>query len=403
LAYKAFTGINNRNQGIMAKFNCCYSGLEITTSHFPLYLSDRDNHQACHPIFYADQRKLLGYARKWSANELTPIDKYLLFVALLKSTDLVYFRTPCTYEEQRIEVENDRFILKSGSGKIVAQNMEKLLYTVSRINSVMNPRVRFPEIVITAQTASLYNVKHWIDNWNQVYEDYKAGATKQEKFAEQSQREQALHKLIKSPHRRIESYSAELAEWVSEAADFPLFNIKHPVTGEPTPLAEYYKEVIRYACAKEYFKIVNTADLREIIDLCADRIAFSIDKGQNAGGSIQSFLLFKVLDEAKLYLSSFIQSSKKPTVRIPISETWRFPDDEKNEPEEFAPGLSAIIASTPIAKPVQSDFSNKIAYITAKIKWDAANSARERASADAVKSTNSGNKTKGLSNDSLGF
>lgn len=388
----------------MAKFNCCYSGLEITTSHFPLYLSDRDNHQACHPIFYADQRKLLGYARKWSANELTPIDKYLLFVALLKSTDLIYFRTPCIYEEARIEVdESDHFVLKSGSGKLVAQNMEKLLYTVSRINSVMNPRVRFPEVVITAQTASLYNVKHWIDNWNQVYEDYKSGVSKQEKFAEQSIREQALHKMIKSPHRRIESYASDLAEWVSEAAEFPLFSIKHPVTGEPTPLAEYYKEIVRYACTKEYFNIVNTADLREIIDLCADRIAFSIDKGQNAGGSIQSFLLFKVLDEANLYLNSFIQPSKKPTVRIPISETWRFVEDENNEPEEFAPGLSAIIADTPLYKPQAKDFPTKLAYITSKIKWDVANSARERTIAENAKSANSVNKSKELSNDSLGF
>jgi len=385
----------------MAKFICCYSGLEITTSHFPLYLSERENTDACHPIFHVSQKKLLSYARQWmTPNALTPTDKYLLYVALLKSTDLVYFRTHCTFEESRITTDGDRFVLRHGSTKTVAQNMEQLLFTVSRINSVLNPRVRFPEVVITEETANLWNSKHWLDNWNQTYEDYKAGISRQEKLAEQSVREQALQRLIKSPHRRIESYSAELATWTAEAADFPIFTIKHPVHNQPVPLAEYYKEIIQHACAKEFFKITNTADLKEVMALCYERISFSIEKGENAGGSLQSFLLFKVLEEAQQYLDSFITGTKKsvPTVRMPISDTWRFPDEDK--PDEFVQGINKLIADAPTEKPIASNFPTKLAYLTAKIKWDAANSARAQAASIEKKPTA---KSTGFSADSLGF
>jgi len=395
----------------MAKFICCYSGLEINVSHFPLYLSRAENTTACHPIFHVEQKKLLSYARKWSSGELTVTDKYLLYVALLKSTDLVYFRVPCAFEEAHITVDGDRFVLKHGTQKTIAQNMEHLLIAVSRINSVLNPRVRFPEVVISTETANLWNSKHWIDNWNQVYEDYKAGITRQEKIAEQSQRELALHRLIKSPHRRIESYSAELATWTAEAADFPIFTIKHPVHNQPVPLAEYYKEIIGHACCKEYFKITNKADLEEVIALCHERIAFSIEKGENSGGSIQSFLLFQVLNDAQKYLDSFITGGEKrtPTIKLPISDTWRFPDaTDDSGTSEFVSGIQTLIESVPenAPKPVITDYPNKLAYLTAKFKWDAANTERAKiASGNAEKPGTQLEKSNrvGLSKDSLGF
>lgn len=387
----------------MAKYTCCYSGLEITTTHFPLYLSARSAHAACHPIFHADQRTLLGYARKWSAGELTSIDSYLLYTALLRSTDLVLFRTAAKYiPQEQITEPNGTTHTPLGSAHIVSQNMERLMIAIARINAIGNPSVRYPGVVITEENASLYTSKHWIDNWNAIWQDYQDGSKKQALRAQIALRESALHRLIKSPHRRIESYSKSLADWASDAAGFPTFMVTLESAGtdgatkeEQIVLADYWKRIIQQAAAKEYHKI-NTTDLKELETHCAERIEYSIDAGENAGGSIQSFLLFKLFEETKNYFRALLRTSNVPSAisaKSRIAASWTFAEIESEEDEEdsdYIPGLAEIVASTPEAKPEPHMFATKLDYIKAKIKWDVANNARARVAAPANASADNG-------------
>ena len=142
----------------MATYLCCYSGLEITVSHFPLYLSNRTEHRCAHPIFHVPQKNLLSYARKWSAKELTSIDSYLLYVALLRSTELVYFRTPAVYVERKLIEEANVPHSGMGSDSIVSTNMEKLMIAISRINSLYNFKAKFPEMII-AEGPTIYGIQ----------------------------------------------------------------------------------------------------------------------------------------------------------------------------------------------------------------------------------------------------
>ena len=365
----------------MATFNCCFSGIEITTSHFPLYLSKRTQHTCAHPIFHVPQKSLLAYARKWSSGELTKIDSFLLYIALLKSTDLVIFRTPAIYVDRKIVEDAGIPFSSIGSDSIVAHNMEKLMIAISRINSLSSFKTKFPEMVIGEGTNHLWNSKHWIDSWNSVYQDHVDGIDLQESFAALSRREEALHKMIKSPHRKLSSYSKELAEWADEAAAFPTFLINDPFNdGIQMPLNEYYKNLIQAAAAKEFFRI-NKSDLIELTGMLEERIEYSVKEGQNAGGSIQSFLLFGILKDARKYLDSFIVSKTPTVTKKPISETWHFAEALENEDDydddetEFTPGLNAILDSVSLIAPVQKEFATKFEYIKAKIKWDAATTA----------------------------
>jgi hypothetical protein len=354
----------------MARFICCYSGLEIQTNHFPLYLSARENKTACHPIFHVPQKSLLAYARKWSARELTPADSYLLYVALLRSTDLIYFRHAAAYIE-RTEVEHEFGIRHSalGTDHIVANNMAALMIAVSRINSVTTPTVKFPEVVITAETATLWNSKHWIDAWNLVWQDYIAGISRQERLVRQSDRELALHK-------KIESYAHDLAAWADEAACFPTYSVYDSELDKKICLNEYYKSLIIHACNRRFSEI-PIGDLRDLLEFCHENIT---------AGSIQSFILYENLDAALAYLEAFI-SSKRAIIKankIPISETWTWPetiDDnstDAGDAEEFVPGLDALVESASIEPPTRGQFNTQMEYVKAKIKWNAANNERNR-------------------------
>jgi len=74
----------------MATILCHYSGIEFRCEHFPIHLTSGESH---HPIFDAPLPKLWKYFSKWQAGELTETDSYLLFIAYMRATEMVDFRT----------------------------------------------------------------------------------------------------------------------------------------------------------------------------------------------------------------------------------------------------------------------------------------------------------------------
>ena len=109
------------------KILCSKSGIEFTAEHFPGTFFSRE---LSHPIFSLEQKKLLSYTGKWAAGELTPTDSYLLFLALLNSSEQIQFRTSC----KRTPLTNS----------IVANNMEYLVRTVIKLNAIRTPGTLFP-------------------------------------------------------------------------------------------------------------------------------------------------------------------------------------------------------------------------------------------------------------------
>jgi hypothetical protein len=330
----------------MAKILCAYSGITFQVEHFPISLTQRESY---HPIFDVPQKKLLPYLRKWGANELTPTDSYLLFLSLLKSSDLVDFRYPT------IRTEN--------TDSIVAQHMENLAKVVIKINTVTSPAQVFPSYVINPDTRNLENVDIWIDNWKDSYEDFCNGARRDYDNRRVGDKERVLQRLIMNPHREITSYATQLAEWASLAGKFPKFTTNSPFSGKPISCDEYWKQLIVKCINGAFLTEQMRADVKELLDHCEDNI--------HMVGSIYSKTLFsniwKALEKSKNFLELGDRDIAKSTYHILESS---------DQVEEL--NIKAIIDSAPETMPTREQYPSKFEYLRAKMRYETAQSYKKK-------------------------
>ncbi len=316
------------------KILCSLSGVEFTCEHFPGYLSSREYY---HPIFSLPQRKLLPYLSKWSTSELTPTDSYLLFLALLKSSDLVEFRIPAA-----------RSAL---TDSIIASNMEPLAMILTKLNAVTNPHVAFPSFVITQETRFLLNVHHWIEVWEEAWKAFKDGYRTTLKLRSLERREHALEKLIKNPHKTIESYSKHLADWAATAGNFPSsLTLVHKTH---IPLSTYWKDIIYTVSTDNGMYSIPLKDLYELLDHCEDTIPI---------GTIFSNKLFTLLKTAIKKQEDFLHHRTTD-----IKETT-FSILEETDSIEQA-NIDAIIQAAPTEEPKRESYPSFIAFMKAREKW----------------------------------
>lgn len=325
------------------KILCGISGIEFTCEHFPGTFYARE---AEHPVFSIPQRKLLAYTKKWAAGELTSTDSYLLFLAVLKSSDLVTFRVPCI----RIP-ETDT---------IIAQNMEALMKTVIKLNTISTPEDVFNQVVINLDSRTLVDVEFWIKNWDDQFAEFKSGyiTAHDSRIANDRlvTRQNALSRMIKNPHKNISQYSTQVAEWASVAGAFPEFQMLNPFKKLNTTLADYWKQIIERCAKNEYLFTIPEKDLNELIEHCEEKIPI---------GSIFSNALFKLLRAAKEKKENFLGLGD-----LDLSTTTYhiLQADESAE----AAQLKAVIDSAPIEEPRIEQYPTRFAYIRAKSRWDQA-------------------------------
>jgi len=323
------------------KILCALSSIEFDCVHIPGTFYSRE---LTHPIFYLPQKKLLSLTGKWASSGLTPTDSYLLFLALLNSSDLIDWRVPVSRNEQ--------------TDSIVANNMESLLRTVIKLNTVADPEQVFPHYAISNDTRFLTNVSHWIENWAHCYNEFKSGYKSAHESAVLIRRENALARLIKNPHKPISSYSSELSHWASQAGNFPTFTIKSPFgsnIGQEMSCADFWKEIIVRCTKNEYIFSIPESDLTELLDHCRTNIPV---------GSIYSHALFKVLESAKTRMSTFLNLGD-PDVKSSYSLISASSNVEDAN-------MKALIDSAPAEEPVRAAYQSDFAYRKAKLRWDMA-------------------------------
>lgn len=323
------------------KVLCAYSSLTFSCEHFPGFLSQRET---SHPVFHVPQKKLLSYLGKWSSSELTPTDSYLLFLSLLRSTELVEFRVPA--------------IQTNLTPSIVANNMEQLAKTVSRLNTVTNPAVIFPRYVITPETKDLSNVKYWIENWNDAYQEFIDGYRRTSNHQELARREAALERLIRNPHKSVSTYASQIADWAIQAGSFPTFIINNPfsatsLTAQIT-CAEYWKLLIIKCAKEESIFAVRRSDLEELLTHCEENIPV---------GSLFSHALFsllrRALEKQKNFLGLGDLDIGRSTYEILESDT-----------SVESANIKAMIQAAPESLPLPENYPTKLAYLRAKMRWD---------------------------------
>src|ERR1700753_2501888 len=160
----------------MTTIVCALSGITYKVEHFPYTINDRTEY---HPILGLPTKKLLSFIPKWVDGKLTPTESKLLFLGLLNSTQAIEFRA------QAIPSEST-----------VAYNMERLSKIVNWIDSVKLPSLPIPHFSITHDNQHLENVKHWIDAWYEVRQDFETGRVVRTNLDKQLAREAALTRII---------------------------------------------------------------------------------------------------------------------------------------------------------------------------------------------------------------
>lgn len=319
------------------KILCAFSGIEFQCEHFPASLFSRE---AYHPIFNLPQKKLISYLGKWAAGELTETDNYLLYLAILKSTDLVEFRVPT--------------IRTTNTPRIIAGNMENLVRIVTRMNVITNPGVHFPHCAITPETKDLTNSTHWIYNWQEAYQEFVDGKGKDYDDRKLVHREAALERLIRSPHRPISSYISQIAEWASVAGNFPTFPTIDRINQERVECAIYWKRIIIKCGTENGIFSINREDLEELIEHCESEIPI---------GSVFSNALYSVLRKAREKHKNFLglgDLDLKGTV---------FNILQKDDTVEYA-NMTAMINSAPMEEPKRESYPSKFEYMKAKLRYD---------------------------------
>lgn len=321
------------------KVLCAFSSIEFTCEHFPGYLSSRET---SHPLFQVPQKKLISYLGKWAQGGLTNTDSYLLFLALLQSSELVEFRLPAIRTEQ--------------TDSIVANNMEQLCKTLVRLNTVTSPSTVFPHYVINKETRGLDNVHFWIANWNVAYEEFQSGYRSAHESAKLRTREAALERLIKNPHKPVASYAGQIADWAATAGSFPEFVVTNPHNSLRVSCADYWKFLISRCAHEEHLYSIRRADLEELLEHCEENIPI---------GTIYSNALFKILRHAIQRQKNFMglgdMDLSKSSYTILSADT-----------STEAANMRAIIDAAPDHLPRQEEYPTKFAYMKAKLRWDLA-------------------------------
>jgi hypothetical protein len=236
------------------KATCAYSGLSFSCEHFPASVSSSE---LVHPIFYLKSAKLLGFIGDWADGSLNETDSYLLFLALLSSTEQVEWRVPVHRTDK--------------TNQLVANNMEKLASLCTTFLQVTNKKEVLPSFSISPDSRDLNNIRDWLLVWEQALVDYKTGYRSTNQLQKQRDAESYLERVIKDSSREIKSYSRLLANWADLAGNFPRFLTLTP-SGNKIPLNIYWRELITKACLEDSIFTISQKDLDELIEHCEQEI-----------------------------------------------------------------------------------------------------------------------------------
>lgn len=331
----------------MAKIVCSYSSVPFTCEHLPISIASSSSVQ--HPIFHIPRKKLLSLTSSWATGKLTPTESYLLYLALLNSTTLVEWRVPARYHDK--------------TAQIVANNMEQLIHMIGRIDVITHPGFILPHFAISSDTCNLENSYHWIQLWQQNYNDWTQNIKDHANDQELITRELALQRLLKSAHKRIEDYPKQLARWARIAGDFPTFPVK--INGVKMELADYWESIIIKCAKAEQIFLIPIKDLEELINHCEDEIV--------ADGSIYAMALMKFLRKGKMMQENYLGLGDISLATQTLTSYRILPSGTS----AHTANMQNLIDKAPSNEPQKHQYPDLISYIRAKAAYITAEAAKK--------------------------
>lgn len=317
---------------------CRYSGIPYRTEYFPFTLTNSILH---HPVFDIPFPELLQLAEKWNTPAFTDIDRRLYFLALLRSTDLIEWRT-----------------YARPTDRIIAANMDSMIEWAGLIHGIKSKEAFtcLPHYVVSHATSGLENIDGWFSTWADAMAEYKDQYRTYNAAQLQIRREHNLERLIKDPNRTTESYASLLAEWAAVAASFPTGLVPNPFkAGESITLCDYWKSLLRL-CGSKTFQLwkLDRTDMRDLLD----HLELSLPHG-----SLTAFETLQLLRNAIARHDSILGTG------VFSGPSFTLMDD--NDSVEKA-NILAAASKAPMVKPVLEDYPSKVAFLRAKAKWDLA-------------------------------
>ncbi len=317
---------------------CRYSGLSFRTEYFPFTFKNSTQH---HPVFDIPFPDLLNLSNDWLSDRYTLIDRRLIFLALLKSTDLIQFRTYARPTDSTI-----------------AANMDAAIEWAGFIHGLKSPEqlACLPRFIITSDTASLITIDGWFDTWRDAIAEYKDNYRSYNAAQMQVRREDALARVIKDENKHIESYARSLAEWASIAASFPTGLVPNPfASGESISLSAYWQDIIR-KCASRTYQIwrLNRTDLDELIE----HLEFNLPHGT-------------IVAHEVMHLVRTAAARHDSALGLATIDSPAFTLLDENDNVEKA-NILAAAAQAPSVKPKPEDYPTRAGFVLARARWNLA-------------------------------
>lgn len=328
----------------MAQITCSKSGVIFRCEHLPMSLATSAN--ITHPMFSIPQHRLISLAGQWAAGKLSPVESYLLYLALLDSTELIQWRTHAQFT--------------ANTPAIVANNMHSLLGIISKINVIKHPHFTLPSFAIGADTNTLDNSYHWIQAWitnyKNWYESYLDSRRQDEIKERLSTREESLQRLIKSAVP-TESYAKTLADWAATAGSFPESLTIHPISKASISISDYWKQIIHTIANDDKLWRYPRKDIVELIEHCEENITH---------GNIYAHTLMKYLRKGLhkyddyLGFADLVDDAEPRTTGFTVMSS---------NASVHAINLAALITTAPTEEPKKHQYPTNIAWLKAYTKW----------------------------------
>lgn len=319
------------------KVTCRYSGVSFTSASFGNIAFQHE-----HPIMGAPITVLLSRAGDWSKGNLLPEEKYLLFIAALKATELVTFKCPA-----------------KPSPQIIALNMEKLLKTLAWV-AYIGSKVHLPQYVVTTDNANLKNLHHWIIELGTARHEFYASYWSPTLRGKIERKEEALSRLINSASRNDRTYARTLADWVLTA------------TGADVNLAadtvKYWREIFMVR-GNEYLKI-PLVDMDEVLDYMNEKLP---TKYMGTSFATAAYKHIHMLMRRKNNGDFFgILEDDDGNLEFDPTDIIRHPYSllPANSPQQAV--YDSLVNDTPLKKPEEKDYKSKLEFLQAWIKYNTA-------------------------------
>jgi len=318
----------------MAIVTCAISNITYKVPHVPMLL---DNTFIAHPIFYAPSDVLEKLYIRYNQGQLRETDSYLLFLALIHSTDCVEWEHPCTDSPK-----------EARTIQIIASSIEELTRVIWMTGEICHPAFKQPRYIFRKEGHTLKNIKHWIAAWRENISNFRLGIAIQEEIDALTVVENRLAILVRSGTQDITLASC-VAEWASKAACFPRNK------------EEEYKSVIRKCFTPAKIFTVDTAVIKEIKHFCEDNIEST---------SIHFHTLMETLRAGYKNNLNYLGIVDAENFKEEKPQEYRiFSQKEEGILEKEAETLKDTISKAPENEPIESEYRNKLEYMRARLKY----------------------------------